>query len=277
MRGLGRTLRQRTSEGNALNGAYAAALEAGADLRVPAARARVEAFAIRLLDVGVAAVLLTLLLPVWLVVACAIKVDSRGTVLYRCGRVGRNGVVFQMLKFRKMRADASGPLLTLPDDSRFTRIGRFLARSKLDELPQLWNVLLGEMSLVGSRPESPEFVVRHPDDYAAILAVRPGITGLSQLAYAKESEILDSGDCVEDYLSRVLPQKLRMDRLYAETRSFRANLRILVWTAVAVLLRADVAVNRKTGALGVRRRPAPAPAAEPIPVVPRAARAEGRS
>jgi lipopolysaccharide/colanic/teichoic acid biosynthesis glycosyltransferase len=161
-----------------------------------------------------------------------------------------------MLKFRKMRSDACGPLLTIADDPRLTRVGAILARTKLDELPQLWNVLRGQMSLVGPRPESPEFVAQYAEDYAAILSVRPGITGFSQLAYAKESEILDRTDRVGDYLTRVLPQKLRMDRLYAENRSLATNLRVLAWTAIAVFVRIDVAVHRETGTLGVRRRPA---------------------
>jgi lipopolysaccharide/colanic/teichoic acid biosynthesis glycosyltransferase len=216
---------------------------------------RIDAVAVRLLDVAVAAALLVLAAPILLVLAVAIKLDSRGPVLYRCRRVGRSGREFEMLKFRKMRADAAGPLLTVAHDPRFTRLGRFLARSKLDELPQLWNVLRGEMSLVGPRPESPDFVRLRPDAYAWILSVRPGITGLSQLAYAKEAEILDRNDRVGDYLARVVPQKLRMDALYATRWSLWTNVRILAWTAVAVLARADVAVNRETGALRMRRRP----------------------
>ena len=312
MRGMGRTLRQRGNDpvtlergptttsagrshvsvvwpvtrpiGAARSGRRTDAVAARVreSARTAASFARPEAFgrradtaAIRMLDIAVAVTLLALLLPVGLVIACAIKLDSPGSVLYRCRRVGRGGVPFQMLKFRKMRDDAAGPLLTLADDPRLTRIGHFLARSKLDELPQLWNVIRGEMSLVGSRPESPEFVVGHPADYAEILSVRPGITGLSQLAYAKESEILDRADRVGHYLARVLPQKLRMDRLYASHRSFALNLRILAWTAIAVFLRTDVAVNRETGALRVRRRPtSEALAAERVTVIVPAAPAE---
>ena len=225
----------------------------------------VQSAAMRAVDLVVATMLLMLLLPVALLIAFAIKLDSRGPVLYRCRRIGRGGAEFAMLKFRKMRADASGPLLTIAHDPRLTRIGHVLARSKLDELPQLWNVLRGQMSLVGSRPESPEFVARHQEDYEAILSVRPGITGLSQLAYAKESEILDQADRVGHYLARVLPQKLRLDRVYAENRSLRMNVRILSWTALALFLRLDVAVNRRSGALGVRRRPRSEPAAVPAP------------
>jgi lipopolysaccharide/colanic/teichoic acid biosynthesis glycosyltransferase len=188
-----------------------------------------------------------------------VKLDSRGSALYRCRRVGLRGREFAMLKFRKMRDDASGPALTLADDDRFTRIGRLLAKSKLDELPQLWNVFKGEMSLVGPRPEDPKFVSLHHERYDRILQVRPGITGLCQLAFAKEGAILDPADRVADYTRRLLPQKIAVDEFYATTRTLRMDLRILTWTAVAVFLRADVAVHRKTGRLSVRRRPAPVP------------------
>jgi lipopolysaccharide/colanic/teichoic acid biosynthesis glycosyltransferase len=227
-------------------------------------RRRVGVVAKRLLDVAVAAFFLLLFLPLLAVVAVLIKLDSRGPVFFRCRRVGYRGAELAMLKFRKMHESASGVALTLADDARFTRIGRWLAKTKLDELPQLWNVLKGEMSLVGPRPEDPEFVALRQDDYDAILTVKPGITGLCQLAFAKESEILDPDDRVGAYVNRLLPQKAALDRLYAERRSLLLDLNILVWTALAVLLRRDVAVHRSTCALTVRRpRTAPglAPAA----------------
>ena len=161
-----------------------------------------------------------------------------------------------MLKFRKMRPDAhAGPPLTSADDDRFTRVGRFLAKTKLDELPQLWNVLRGEMSLVGPRPEDPAFVAMRPDDFVSIAGVKPGVTGLCQLAFAKESFILDSNDRVRDYAERLLPQKVAIDLLYARRRTIGFDARILIWTFVAVLLRKDVAVHRETGKLTRRRRP----------------------
>ena len=160
-----------------------------------------------------------------------------------------------MLKFRKMHDGARGPALTAANDERFTRMGRFLARTKLDEIPQLWNVLRGEMSLVGPRPEDPSFVRLQPGDFEPILRVKPGITGLSQLAFARESQILDAAEPTEHYLSRVLPQKLRIDRIYVERRSLSLDARILAWTAAALLLRQHVAVHRDTGRLNVRRRP----------------------
>jgi lipopolysaccharide/colanic/teichoic acid biosynthesis glycosyltransferase len=210
----------------------------------------------RLLDIFGSAVLLALLVPVILVVAVAIKAESRGSVLYRCRRVGLGGREFLMLKFRKMHDGASGPPLTLSSDMRLTRVGRFLARTKLDELPQLWNVLKGDMSLVGPRPEDPSFVELLATEYQTILTVRPGITGLSQLAFAREGEILDRDDRVADYLTRLLPQKARLDAMYARRPSLRIDLRILAWTAVAVVLRRDVAVHRMNGRLSSRNRKA---------------------
>ena len=215
---------------------------------------RIGLTAKRLVDIVASAVLLALLIPVILVVAVAIKVDSRGSVLYRCRRIGLGGRDFPMLKFRKMHDGASGLPLTLSSDARLTRVGRFLARTKLDEIPQLWNVLRGEMSLVGPRPEDPSFVELLATEYRTILTVRPGITGLSQLAFAREGEILDRDDRMTDYVTRLLPQKARLDAMYALHPSFRMDLRILAWTAVAVVLRRDVAVHRNNGRLSSRRR-----------------------
>jgi lipopolysaccharide/colanic/teichoic acid biosynthesis glycosyltransferase len=208
----------------------------------------------RALDLVVAAALVLLLTPVVLVVAAAILVESPGGVFYRCRRVGWRGRELQMLKFRKMHDGARGPALAEAQDERFTRIGAFLARTKLDELPQLWNVLKGEMSLVGPRPEDPYFVELHQEPYEQVLAVRPGITGLSQLAFARESELLDPEDRVGHYVGRILPQKIRLDQFYATRQSFSMDLTILWWTMRAVVGGRDVAVHRETGQLS-RRTP----------------------
>jgi lipopolysaccharide/colanic/teichoic acid biosynthesis glycosyltransferase len=196
------------------------------------------------------------LAPLVLVLAIAIKLDSRGPVFYRCARIGFRGREFGMLKFRKMSDGAAGPALTAAADERFTRFGRFLARSKLDEIPQLWNVIRGQMSLVGPRPEDPFFVADRPDEFAKVQTVKPGITGLSQLAFARESEILDPEDRVGHYVDQILPQKLAIDRLYTERYSLRLDLAVLFWTTAAVLFHRDVAVHRQTARLNVRRRPA---------------------
>ena len=115
----------------------------------------------RLLDFVLATTILAVTLPTIVLVAIAIKLDSPGPVFYRARRVGYRGASLAMLKFRKMHADATGPALTADDDDRFTRVGRFLALTKLDELPQLWNVVRGEMSIIGPRPEDPSFVEMH--------------------------------------------------------------------------------------------------------------------
>ena len=213
---------------------------------------RVGDAAKRSLDIIIAAPLLLLLAPVVLILSAAILAESPGGVFYRCRRIGWRGRDLQMLKFRKMHDGASGPALVVPGDERFTRIGAFLARTKLDELPQLWNVLKGEMSLVGPRPEDPYFVELHREPYEEILAVRPGITGLSQLAFARESEVLDPEDRERHYTERILPQKIRMDRFYATHRTLGTDLRILWWTARAVVARREVAVHRETGRLSIR-------------------------
>jgi lipopolysaccharide/colanic/teichoic acid biosynthesis glycosyltransferase len=215
---------------------------------------RSHAVAKRLLDVVVSSLMLVLLLPLLLLVAAAVKLTSRGPLFFRSERVGLLGDELQMVKFRKMQDGAAGPALTAKDDARFTPIGAFLAKSKLDEIPQLWNVLKGEMSLVGPRPEDPSFVAARPEEYARILTVKPGITGLCQLAFAKETEILETEGTIDAYVGRLLPKKIELDFLYVQRRSMSLDLRILAWTAVAVLLRRDVAVNRKTARLSRRRR-----------------------
>ena len=208
----------------------------------------------RTIDVVLSATLLILLLPVFCLCAVAIKLESRGPVFYKATRVGWRSRTLRVLKFRKMHDGATGHALTGDVDPRFTRIGRLLARTKLDEIPQLWNVLRGQMSLVGPRPEDPAFVAHHEEQYREILAVRPGMTGLGQLAFANEAEVLDPGDRVGHYVDRILPQKVHLEVLYAESRSLRRDLGILVWTVLPVILRVNVAVNRNTGELTVRRR-----------------------
>jgi lipopolysaccharide/colanic/teichoic acid biosynthesis glycosyltransferase len=220
----------------------------------------------RLVDIAGAFFLLLALAPLLILCALAIKLDSRGPVFYRCNRVGYRGRRLSMLKFRKMHHRATGGALTLGRDDRFTRVGRVLARLKLDELPQLWNVLRGDMSLIGPRPEDPSFVRLHREAYEEIVSVRPGITGLSQLAFARESDILDPLDPVGYYTGRLLPQKIGLDCLYAREWTFAMDLRILWWTLVAVVSRTDVAVSRETGTLRRRVRTAVAVGQAPIAV-----------
>lgn len=209
----------------------------------------------RAIDAVAALTLLGLMMPLLLLIAVAIKLDSRGPVFYRVRRVGYRGRTLMMLKFRKMYHDAAGIPLTANTDERLTRVGRVLARTRLDELPQLWDVLRGRMSIVGPRPEDPGFVALHADAYEHILSVRPGITGLSQLAFAEEHKILDEEDLVGDYVTRILPQKIGLDTLYARSYRIRMDLAVLCWTVATVMLRRPVAVHRSSGRMNLRKRP----------------------
>jgi lipopolysaccharide/colanic/teichoic acid biosynthesis glycosyltransferase len=208
----------------------------------------------RAIDVTVATLALIALMPLLLLIALLIVLDSHGPVFYSADRVGFRGRPLRMLKFRKMRIDARGGTLTVADDERLTRLGAWLVRSKLDELPQLWHVLRGEMSLVGPRPESPEYVERFSAAYEVILRVRPGLTGYTQLAFAREGSILDPRDPYTHYVTRLLPQKVELDRLYATRPSTRRDLLILAATIGTLVLRLPVAVDRATGRLTRRRR-----------------------
>jgi lipopolysaccharide/colanic/teichoic acid biosynthesis glycosyltransferase len=219
-----------------------------------AAAARSRAAAKRVLDAAIAAVALLLMLPLVAVIALLVVLESPGPVFYRAERVGREGRPLRMLKFRKMRADAAGGALTLADDDRLTRLGAWLARTKLDELPQLWHVLRGDMSLVGPRPESPGFVASFASDYEEILTVRPGLTGYTQIAFAQESAILDPADPLSHYLHGLLPQKVALDLLYAARRGTRRDLSILGATVLTLVLHRPIAVDRRTGRLTLRHR-----------------------
>ena len=210
----------------------------------------------RMLDVVIAALALAVLSPLLLLIALLVVLDSPGPVFYRAERTGFRGRPLRMLKFRKMHPDAQGAPLTVAGDGRLTRLGVWLVRTKLDELPQLWHVLRGEMSLVGPRPESPSHVDRVRLDYLEILEVRPGLTGYTQLAFVAEPWILNPDDPQHHYVNELLPQKVALDRLYASRLGTRRDLKIVIATIATVVLRQPVAVNRTSGALTLRRRPA---------------------
>jgi lipopolysaccharide/colanic/teichoic acid biosynthesis glycosyltransferase len=216
--------------------------------------ARLDAVAKRTLDVVVSILALGMLAPLILLIALLVKLDSHGPAFFPAPRVGHGGRDLRMLKFRKMHNRARGLALTVDDDARFTRIGAFLARLKLDELPQFWHVLRGEMSLVGPRPETVDFVGHHREAYHEILAVRPGVFGFSQIAFVAEGRILDDDDPMSHYIADILPQKVKLDLMYARDRTLTLDLRIVFWSLVAVLLRRQVAVNRQNGRMNLRRR-----------------------
>jgi lipopolysaccharide/colanic/teichoic acid biosynthesis glycosyltransferase len=214
-------------------GAGEAALRLGAELtggRIPPAR--------RAFDLVALLLLVPLLALPLLIVTLAVLLDSPGSVLFRARRMGFRGRPFEMVKFRTMRVENAGHSVAGANDSRITPVGGFLRATRLDELPQLWNVLRGEMSLVGPRPELEEFVALHAEEYREILSVPPGITGPTQLRYAGlEPHLLSlHADPERFYRERLLPDKVRLDVDYARTRSFAADLAVLGRTLILPLL-----------------------------------------
>ena len=193
----------------------------------------------RILDVVVSGLGLALLSPLMLALSVCIKLDSRGPLFYRGKRVGKDGEPFRMYKFRTMvvEADRIGPALTYREDPRITRVGGFLRRTKLDELPQLINVLKGEMSLVGPRPEDPSYVAHYTAEQRKVLRVKPGVTGPTQLEYRDEASMLEARTADAHYLSEIMPEKLELDLLYVHNRSLAVDFKILWQTAATLIFR----------------------------------------
>ena len=188
-------------------------------------------------DVIVAAVGLVLASPILALAAIAVKLDSHGPVFFRQERIGRNFRPFRIFKFRTMVVDAPqlGAQITAGADPRITRVGRFLRKSKIDELPQLINVLVGDMSLVGPRPEMPKYVEMFRDDYRFILSVRPGITDPASIKYRDESAILaNSPDPEQMYVEEILPDKLAIARAYVAEASVIQDICLLAATARSI-------------------------------------------
>jgi lipopolysaccharide/colanic/teichoic acid biosynthesis glycosyltransferase len=197
---------------------------------------RRERLSKRVFDLVFASLGLILLAPVFVVVAVLIKLDSPGPVFFKGERVGQYGKVFRILKFRSMIPDApqKGAAITCKDDPRITRVGRILRKTKLDELPSLVNVLRGEMSLVGPRPESPVWVARYTPEQRSVLSVKPGITGLAQVKYRSEESLLSGQNLEQEYLE-IMEDKLSIDLNYVEASSFFLDLLVLVDTAKALV------------------------------------------
>lgn len=193
----------------------------------------------RIFDLVASLLGLLLLLPVFLVIAALIKMDSRGPVFFRQERIGRGGRAFLIHKFRTMRVDHGGPELTAVSDSRVTRIGETLRRYRVDELPQLIDVLAGEMSLVGPRPEVRGFMDRYAEaDRAKILSVRPGMTDWTSIRFRDEAELLRNAPDPEiAYVTEIMPVKARMYREYVDHRSFWGDMAILGATILAIVSR----------------------------------------
>ena len=193
----------------------------------------------RLFDVSLAAVGLLLLSPVLAMLAILVRLTSRGPALYLQKRVGQNGRVFRTAKFRSMFVDAEqrGLSITCARDPRVTPVGRVLRRLKLDELPQLWNVLKGEMSLVGPRPEVPSYVEFYSPSQREVLAVRPGITDPASILYRREEKILSTKPDPERYYREVLlPHKLKLNLEYLSSISFSYDVSLVLKTVGCVFV-----------------------------------------
>lgn len=192
-------------------------------------------FVKRLIDIVASVIGLIILAIVFVILAVLVKCSSRGPVFFRHERMGKDFRPFGVFKFRTMVVDApklGGPI-TFGDDPRVTRFGRLLRNTKLDELPQLMNVLRGEMSLVGPRPEVAKYVALFPADYQVILQVRPGITDLASIEYRDEAAILGSAtDPEEEYVRRVLPEKIRLAKDYVRRQSLRLDMAIILGTVM---------------------------------------------
>lgn len=192
----------------------------------------------RLFDLVVSALLLALIFPFGLFIAFAILIDSKGGAFFRQIRVGKNGSEFRLLKFRTMRqlADQDGQLTVGDRDPRITSTGWFLRKSKLDELPQLINILKGEMSWVGPRPEVPKYVALYNSDQRKVLSVKPGLTDYASLEYIEESELLATAKDPEAvYINEILPNKLELQLKYINTMGFWTDIR-LIWQTFTKIL-----------------------------------------
>jgi lipopolysaccharide/colanic/teichoic acid biosynthesis glycosyltransferase len=217
----------------------------------------------RLFDLVVSSCALIVLSPLLAAIALAVRLSSSGPALYRGARVGRGGREFTILKFRSMRIEQQAMSeITIHGDPRVTAAGRILRASKLDELPQLWNVIRGDMSLVGPRPEAPRYVAAYTPEQREVLIVRPGITGLSQIYLRHEERLLSGSQPERYYQTTLMPAKLEIDRHYARYHSFWLDLKIVALTVVA-LFRALTPPHKPPFTVLAAADPAPQ---EPYPV-----------
>lgn len=192
----------------------------------------------RLMDIAISGCALAVLWPVLLVIALMIRIDDPGPVFYRQVRVGKGGRTFRIYKFRTMVVDADkkGLAITVGRDNRITRMGAFLRKTKLDELAQLINVFVGEMSFVGPRPEVPKYVNMYTPYQRQVLLVRPGITDYASIAYRNENDMLAGSDDPEKmYIEKIMPDKIELNMKYLREISPIADIRLILSTIIAVI------------------------------------------
>ena len=194
----------------------------------------------RFLDIVFSLLVLAVGLPFGLVIALLIVLDSKGSVIYRQSRVGRNNVDFRLYKFRTMCVAADrGSLITVgADDARITRVGAFLRKFKIDEFPQFLNILKGEMSIVGPRPEVRKYVDLYTPEQMRVLSVRPGLTDYASIRYVNENELLaTSTDPEQTYIQEIMPDKLNLNLKYIDEKSLLTDAKIVLQTIVAIFKR----------------------------------------
>ena len=192
---------------------------------------------IRLLDILFSAVGLLLLSPLFLIIYILIRCESKGGGFYCQQRVGKDGRMFGLYKFRSMRtgSDKKGLITVGGHDSRITRMGYFIRKYKIDELPQLWNVLKGDMSLVGPRPEVKKYVDLYTEEQRRVLSVRPGITDYASIEYVDENEILGKADNPDRvYVEEIMPAKIKLNMRYIENRSLKEYFKIIGLTFINI-------------------------------------------
>jgi len=192
----------------------------------------------KILDLTISMIGIIMLSPIFILLAFWIKIDARGSVFYKQMRVGKNNYDFLLYKFRSMKtgSDKKG-LITIGDnDARITKPGYFIRKYKLDELPQLFNVVKGDMSLVGPRPEVRKYVNLYNADQLRVLSVKPGITDLASIKYRNESALLaQSANPNETYVSEILPEKLRLNLKYINKQSFLSDIRLILLTIKTII------------------------------------------
>lgn len=191
----------------------------------------------RTFDIILSLVCLLVLMPLFLAVTAAIKASMPGPVFFKQSRIGRHGKSFRIIKFRSMVVNREPVSITLESDRRITPLGRYLRKSKIDELPQLWNILIGQMSFVGPRPDLPGYADQLTGHDRIILSLRPGLTGADSLAYPAEESILANQPNPEMYYNKVLyPEKVRINKEYVLNRSFWGDVKI-IWNTFLWLIR----------------------------------------
>jgi lipopolysaccharide/colanic/teichoic acid biosynthesis glycosyltransferase len=192
----------------------------------------------RLFDLFFSIVFITVFAPLFLCIAILIKFDDGGAVFFRQLRVGKNSLPFYLWKFRTMKpnSESSGQITVGARDLRITRIGFYLRKYKIDELPQMWNIVLGDMSVVGPRPEVPKYVALYAESDKIVLSIRPGLTDYASLDYFSENELLAaSSDPERTYREEIMPAKLKLNKRYIQEMSLRTDLKIIVRTVQAII------------------------------------------